>query len=229
MEKQIYLFGLHRSGTNYLAKLLHINFSKIKMLNTNCNFSEHWKHSIKVPDKMEDVPLFVIYKNDLTWSESVIFRRPSDGEHIITSTKIKENVLDQNRIIKTENDFILSDKQISLNLITNCYRQFYENWTFLLKEEYVKNLILIKYEDLLIDDKRESILEKISEKTNWLKPQKWLNPTKGEVLLSKDYNEDSEKYYIEGSPKQLTSEQIEIANQVIDYKFKEELDNARIH
>lgn len=229
MEKQIYLFGLHRSGTNYLAKLLHINFTKLKTLNTNCNFSEHWKHSIKVPDKMEDVPLFVIYKNHLTWLESVIFRRPSDGKHIIASTKIKENVLDQKRIIKTENDFILSDKQISLNLITNCYRQFYENWTFLLKEEYVENLILIKYEDLLIDDKRESILEKISEKTNWLKPQKWLNPTKGEVLLSKDYNEDSEKYYIEGSPKQLTSEQIEIANQVIDYKFREELGNARIH
>lgn len=235
MENQIYLFGLHRSGTNYLAKLLHINFSKIKILNTNCNFSEHWKHSIKVPDKMEDVPLFVIYKNDLTWMESVIFRRPSDGEHIITLTKTKKDVIDQNRIIKTEKDFILSDKNISLNLICNCYRQFYENWVFLLKEEYQKNLILIKYEDLLLNEKRNNILNKITEVLNWREEKKykksetWINVEKGDVHLSKDYNKDSEKYYIEGYPKQLTLEQIELANTVIDDKFKEKLNNARIY
>lgn len=235
MPNEIYLFGLHRSGTNYLAKLLHMNFSKLKNLNTNLNFSEYWKHSIKVPEKMENVPIFVIYKNHLTWLESVIFRRENDGEHIIRYTKIKDDILNQNRIIKTENDYILSDKKISLNLITNCYKQFYENWVFSLKEEYRKNLILIKYEDLLLDNKRNNILNKITEILNWSEQRKykktenWINPEKGDVFLSNGYNDESEKYYIQGSPKQLTSEQISIANRIIDDKFKEELNNARLH
>lgn len=228
----MYLFGLHRSGTNYLAKLLHINFFKLKQLNTNVNFSEYWKHSIKVPEKMEDVPLFVIYKNHLTWLESVLFRRPNDGEHIVRSTIIKKDILDNNRIIKTEKDFIISEHKISLNLITNCYRQFYENWAFLLKEEYYKNLILIKYEDLLIEEKRNHILKRVSEIANWKELKKyktWLNPDKGEIFLSNDYNEESEKYYISGQPKQLTFEQIELVNNIIDDKFTEQLNDARVH
>jgi hypothetical protein len=232
MSNKIYLFGLHRSGTNYLAKLLHINFSKLEMLNTNSNFSECWKHSLRVPQKIENVPLFVIYKNHLTWLESVIFRKPSDGKHIITSTEIEENILDQNRIVKTKNDFILSEQKISLNLITNCYKQFYENWVFFLEENILKKLILIKYEDLLIEEQRNNILNKISDILNWQKCRKnksWINPEKGDVFLSNNYNDELEKYYIEGCPKQLTSEQIEVANFIIDNKFKEKLNNVRLH
>jgi hypothetical protein len=230
MNTNSYLFGLHRSGTNYFSSILDLNFRNFKLLNENKNFAETWKHSIKVPEKMENVPVFIIYKSIYTWLESVIFRRPSDGEHLINSTKEHENILDRNRIVETKNDFLFYNEKISLNLLTNCYKQFIENWVFNFNN---KNVFIVKYEDLLIKEKRENILEKIKKKYNWGEYKKykneWRNPEKGTVPLSKEYNDDFEKYYLKGDAKQLKEEHFLLINEIIGKQFKERLICERIY
>jgi hypothetical protein len=74
MIKPIYVFGIHRSGTNYLMNLLNRNFGKIHEKNTNNNYQPRWKHSVVV-DELEDYPVFVIYKNVYTWVESILKRK----------------------------------------------------------------------------------------------------------------------------------------------------------
>ena len=81
MIKPIYIFGIHRSGTNYLMNLLNRNFGKIHEKNTNNNYQPRWKHSVVV-DELEDYPVFVIYKNVYTWVESILKRKAVTPDRI---------------------------------------------------------------------------------------------------------------------------------------------------
>ena len=83
MIKPIYIFGIHRSGTNYLMSLLNSNFGKIHEKNINNNYQPLWKHSVVVDSNIGDYPTFVIYKNPYTWVESIIKRKQDDGHNIM--------------------------------------------------------------------------------------------------------------------------------------------------
>ena len=54
MIKPIYIFGIHRSGTNYLMSLLNSNFGKIHEKNINNNYQPLWKHSVVVDSTIGD-------------------------------------------------------------------------------------------------------------------------------------------------------------------------------
>lgn len=216
--KEVYVFGLHRSGTNYLTSLLNVNFKKIIQVNSDGNYTPLWKHSVVVDSTIGDYPTFVVYKNPYTWVESIIKRRQDDGHNIMLSSKYLPHYVDENRYIKTDSDLSYYDGKISFERLLNIYRQFHENWILNFPKQ--NNLFVISYEDLLIKEKRDKILDIIGKKFNWDSPNNWLNSEPGTIPLSKDYSHERGEYYLNGKPKELSIEEIEMIDTIIDESFK---------
>ncbi len=216
--KEVYVFGLHRSGTNYLTSLLNVNFKKIIQVNSDGNYTPLWKHSVVVDSTIGDYPTFVVYKNPYTWVESIIKRRQDDGHNIMLASKYLPHYVDENRYIKTDSDLSYYDGKISFERLLNIYRQFYENWILNFPKQ--NNLFVISYEDLLIKEKRDKILDIIGKKFNWDSPNNWLNSEPGTIPLSKDYTHERGEYYLNGKPKELSIEEIEMIDTIIDESFK---------
>lgn len=216
--KEVYVFGLHRSGTNYLTSLLNVNFKKIIQVNSDGNYTPLWKHSVVVDSTIGDYPTFVVYKNPYTWVESIIKRRQDDGHNIMLASKYLPHYVDENRYIKTDSDLSYYDGKISFERLLNIYRQFHENWILNFPKQ--NNLFVISYEDLLIKEKRDKILDIIGKKFNWVSPDIWLNSEPGAVPLSKDYSHERGEYYLNGKPKELSIEEIEMIDTIIDESFK---------
>lgn len=216
--KEVYVFGLHRSGTNYLTSLLNVNFKKIIQVNSDGNYTPLWKHSVVVDSTIGDYPTFVIYKNPYTWVESIIKRRQDDGHNIMLASKYLPHYVDENRYIKTDSDLSYYDGKISFERLLNIYRQFHENWILNFPKQ--NNLFVISYEDLLIKEKRDKILDIIGKKFNWDSPNNWLNSEPGTIPLSKDYSHERGEYYLNGKPKELSIEEIEMIDTIIDESFK---------
>jgi len=216
--KEVYVFGLHRSGTNYLTSLLNVNFKKIIQVNSDGNYTPLWKHSVVVDSTIGDYPTFVVYKNPYTWVESIIKRRQDDGHNIMLASKYLPHYVDENRYIKTDSDLSYYDGKISFERLLNIYRQFHENWILNFPKQ--NNLFVISYEDLLIKEKRDKILDIIGKKFNWDSPNNWLNSEPGTIPLSKDYTHERGEYYLNGKPKELSIEEIEMIDTIIDESFK---------
>ena len=216
--KEVYVFGLHRSGTNYLTSLLNVNFKKIIQVNSDGNYTPLWKHSVVVDSTIGDYPTFVIYKNPYTWVESIIKRKQDDGYNIMLASKYLPHYVDENRYIKTDSDLSYYDGKISFERLLNIYRQFHENWVLNFPKQ--NNLFVISYEDLLIEEKRNKILDIIGKKFNWDSPNNWLNSEPGTIPLSKDYSHERGEYYLNEKPRDLTIEEIEMIDKIIDEEFK---------
>jgi hypothetical protein len=218
MIKPIYIFGIHRSGTNYLMSLLNSNFGKIHEKNINNNYQPLWKHSVVVDSTIGDYPTFVIYKNPYTWVESIIKRKQDDGHNIMLASKYLPHYVDENRYIKTDSDLSYYNGKISFERLLNIYRQFHENWILNFPKQ--NNLFVISYEDLLIEETRNKILDIIGKKFNWDSPNNWLNSEPGTIPLSKDYSHERGEYYLNKKPRDLTIEEIEMIDKIIDEEFK---------
>jgi hypothetical protein len=192
------MFGLQRSGTNFLEDLVKNNFNGKKLNDQR----KSWKHSIDVPSIYdENTPTLIIHKNPYTWIESISLRNNVDW--IKTQKKYPA---DQ----KTDSCFMIGEKQ-SMNIINLAltYRHFHETWLD-------KNHYEMKYEDLLVDKPREIILDQIREKYALQRTHKnWLIPKRGSVSQSRDYNANREEYYIRGVPQTLTGKQIAKVNEII--------------
>ena len=219
MIKPIYIFGIHRRGTNYLINLLNRNFGKIHEKNTNNNYQPLWKHSIVV-DELEDYPVFVIYKNVYTWVESILKRKCGDGHNIMLSVKYLPHYIDESRYIKLVDDVMYCDGMVSFEKLINVYRQFHENWMINFPNKFKKNLFLISYEDLLNEEKRNQILSIIGERFNWKSPDNWENMNPGSIPLSREYTQEMGEYYLNEKPRDLTIEEIKIIDKIIDEEFK---------
>lgn len=193
-----YMFGLQRSGTNFLEDLVKNNFNGKKLNDQR----KSWKHSIDVPPLYdENTPTLIIHKNPYTWIESISLRNNVDW--IKTQKKYPA---DQ----KTDSCFMIGEKQ-SMNVINLAltYRHFHETWLD-------RNHYEMKYEDLLVDKPRENILDQIREKYALQRAHKnWLIPKRGSVSQSRDYNANREEYYIRGVPQTLTEKQIAKVNEII--------------
>ena len=198
--------------------LLNSNFGKIHEKNINNNYQPLWKHSVVVDSNIGDYPTFVIYKNPYTWVESIIKRKQDDGHNIMLASKYLPHYVDKNRYIKTDSDLSYYDGKISFERLLNIYRQFHENWILNFPKQ--NNLFVISYEDLLIEEKRNKILGIIGEKFNWDSPNNWLNSEPGTIPLSKDYSHERGEYYLNEKPRDLTIEEIEMIDKIIDEEFK---------
>jgi len=204
MQKNFYyMWGIQRSGTNFLEQLLKTNYQAHKR---NAAKSA-WKHSIDDPIDgwSRSLPNFVIHKNPYTWVESIATRNTVDWLKTQTTYPATDDI---------DSELQLGDKKLNIVNLAKTYKHFYDNW---LDRTDLKLYMVIRYEDLLIDDKRYKILLDIPMRMSFPKPQrdKFMIPKIGGVSQSKDYTEEREEYYKSGRPSVLTQKQIEAVTETV--------------
>lgn len=190
-----FIFGLQRSGTNFLEQLLAKNFSISKINRTN----RCWKHSIDIPKGYQQNELTIlIYKNPYTWCESLCCRNNVDW------------IKTQKTYPATEGEakFLAGKNRFNVANLAKTYKHWHESWT----QSNVNGLV-IKYEDLLVKETREQFLEKIKAPVR--KSDTWQIPQIGKVSQSRDYTKQREQYYLEMKPTKLNQEQIEAITETI--------------
>lgn len=192
MRTKYYMFGIQRSGTNYLQQLISANFNATKMMN---NQRTCWKHSLDVPKGWDyGAFTFVIHKNPYLWVESMALRNTVDW-------------------LKTQKRYPADDlhhiKHLNLNEmniinLAKTWRDFHTTW---LKSDNLNPRvhIVIKYENLLDDEKRAMTLNTIRHLTKWDMKHKgeWVNVKNGKVSQSPNFNDASKTYYQKQQPKEL--------------------------
>jgi len=198
-----YIWGIQRSGTNFLERLLELKYNAFKR---NAGVSA-WKHSINDPVDgwNKQLPNFVIYKNPYTWVESIATRSTVDYVRTQTLYSPKEDISE---------DLQLGSKKLNIVNLAKTYKHFHLNW---LDRDDLKLGMEIKYEDLLVDEIRYKILLDISTRMSFSKPHrdKFRIPTPGSVTSSKDYTEEREEYYKSGRPSVLTQKQIDAVTDTV--------------
>lgn len=151
-----------------------------------------WKHSIDVPlEYDESLKTIVIHKNPYTWVESIAYRTSIDW----IDTQTTYDPLEYSK-------FCTIGKKRKFNVINLCktYKHFHDTWL-------PRADMIIRYEDLLIPEKRDNIISRIH--TDLHIPKKyvvdntWEIPEKGTISLSRKYDDSREQYYIKGQPEHL--------------------------
>ena len=183
----IHIYGLQRSGTNYLRQLLELNFD-VHVSNFGTGGWD-WKHSLHIPSEkeyQENHPtisgVFMIRKNPFKWIES-IKDRFGFAKFINQHKKFSENY------VKSYGSRI---KELAL-----IWKTHNDNWNTgnlpnIIKDKYYD----IQYEDLLECDSRDEVLENIRGRFNFNQRDcNWKNIDYGSVLQSPNYNQEMEKYY----------------------------------
>lgn len=211
-EKLYYIFGLQRTGTNFLESIIKRNFD-LRKKNANKGL---WKHSVSVHSGMTNGPIVILRKHPYTWIESIAFRNNVDWEKTQKRFPALESSNNPNNIIGPRN--------YNLENLAKTYHAFYRNWILDLPDEYRQNAFIINYEDMLNEKKRNAILLEFANRFNIEKPRNWIIPNAGTVSQSKDYTKDMEKYYVSNKPKHLKQKHLEIIDGIITKDFIESLD-----
>lgn len=200
MNNEYYLYGLQRSGTNYLRKLIELNFN---YYTRNKKSPRSWKHRLDVPDIAKDHINIVLYKNPYKWIES-LYRNPED----FFEKQTKFHCLNE-------------DGSYNLTAIAKTYKHFIETWVF----SDVSSLN-IRYEDLL--ENKSQVLTSISNLFNvHATIDNIIEP--GTVLNSKKFTEDKKEYYLKDNDlKFLTKKELAEVNETLDSDFMTKLNYEKL-
>lgn len=197
-----YIYGLQRSGTNYLEQLLRQNFDVGKK-NANQRNTPMWKHNTIVDNnviKSKD-KVFVIHKNPYMWIESICFRSAVDW----TLTQLEFPATDKN----SDDDYNIGKKGFNIVNLAKTYQTFYQNWVTATHPKIKEKSCVIKYEDLIVTQSREDILCHIADHFKYTrKTTTWRNPTS--VGMSPSWKHTDADMYISQQPQYLTPKQIKI-------------------
>lgn len=205
--KHYFIFGLQRSGTNYLQALLDRNFY-VENINDNLTMKS-WKHSIDLPavNNLNITPKIIITKHPYTWIESLAWRDKVDWAYTQTLYPAHEM-----------GNADLNVGRFGFNLVNliKTYNHFVNTWIL---DNSIDNRYILRYEDLLDETIRIRHLKSIHEKFSLKKtldPDTWFNPKDGAVLYSSKYNSAEHKeYYANVQPKFLTRQHINIINDML--------------
>lgn len=201
MSKEYYIFGLQRSGTNFLEVTLQRNFNITKVNRT----TKSWKHGIDLyNDTRPEVPKIVIYKNPYTWIESITTRNNVDWLKTQRTYNSQEG----------PHELRIGPHNMNVQQLAKTYVHWYQSW---IKTD-IMNRHIVRYEDLLKPETRTDILEEIRDKFNLRRRddrKNWIIPQNGTVSQSKDYNEKRRQYYLKMRPENMTRVQIDAVNEVI--------------
>lgn len=211
-----YIFGLQRSGTNFLQTLMMANFKS-----GYANSKKHsWKHLMEVhpQDKIiKGLPILIIVKNPYTWIESIAFRNTVDW-----LSKQKKYPADDVTDVPENIKVGKPGKLLNPIALAKTWKEHYENWIFHPPDYISSKSMVIKYEELLEEKSRNHIMETINTRYGFNADKvknPWHTPARGKISQSKDYTIDREKYYLEGKPSSLTPIQIQAINTVLDAEF----------
>lgn len=198
-QNQYYIFGLQRSGTNFLENILRTNYKATKLNRT----TKSWKHSIDVPEGYNSKkPTVLIHKNPYTWVESICLRNKVDWLKT-QKTYPADEIEDEH----------LSLGRMNIKNLAKTYKHFHDTWLS-------QDIHIIQYEMLL--EKSEKLLGDLETSFGWNRTSSTLSiPPRGKVSQSKDYDETREKYYKSQTPKKLTKYHIKTINDILgDDTFK---------
>jgi hypothetical protein len=197
-KKEYYIFGLQRSGTNFIENIMSKNF-EVRKLNAN---TSAWKHSIDVPSTYKRrIPTIVAYKNPYTWVESLGLRNCVDWKKRQTKYPADE---------ECAHEYKIGEHNFNIINLAKTYHHFYTTWFV---NNPCENRIIIKYEDFLVEKLRSNKLEEIAQAFSLNKKyEQWDIPKRGKVSQSRDYDENREKYYLAMKPSNLTPRHIEAIN-----------------
>jgi hypothetical protein len=195
-----FVFGLQRSGTNYLEQLITQNFKARRANRAN----KSWKHAIDVPKHYNaSQPTFIIYKNPYTWVESICIRNTVDWLKTQKTYPVEQG----------PEDLRLGPNNINVESLAKTYKHFHDTWLWSTLDK--SSTQVFKYESLLVDNSREQALNQVSQLLPVRKANHWINPQRGKISQSKDYNEDREQYYLSMQAQQLTHRHIDAINDVL--------------
>lgn len=211
--KAYYIFGLQRTGTYWLEKTWTANFFQSQCSNREfgiwANKSLPWKHLVE-PENANfepDIPSLVIIKNPYTWIESIIFRNPVD---FFETQSLYEQY-------KTPEDILV--RGISVDALAKIWNRFYMHWVFQKHESICyDNIFIFRFEDLINPKVNANLVRMAYKKLGFepereeiLKTHSWVKPDDiffwPPLSIDKDYDVNSERYYVEERPKQLTAAQ----------------------
>lgn len=215
MANDYLIYGLHRSGTDYLEETIRINFEKERIVNV----SDLWKHSLDDPagfNKAEynTKPILIIYKNPYSWMETLAFGPREDfAGSTDWYTKMEEFQDPDFRIGE------LPDRPwINLQSSAAVYRYWVDNWMF--RNNIVNRTVWVKYEDLLVPGTRKTVLDNIARKFAWQQQTTvWEVPEFGTVPGDSHYNIFWDHYYIQQKPHHITTKHVLEMNNIIDVEI----------
>ena len=200
-------YGLQRSGTNYLEGLMYRYF---EVWCRNGGSGPKWKHSLEMAPFEDDMFYLVIAKNPYLWVESIAFRNPMDFIE-------KQKLYSAGEVSSPE--LMAGPNKINVINAAKTWNHFYNNWKSFVSYEKV---YCVKYEDLLVEEKRKSILDDIHVKFDceWRnEPHKYKSRETG--ILDKKQDHKKTEYYLFEKPERLTDTQIKAISENIDREIFE--------
>jgi hypothetical protein len=234
-KHMIYFFGLQRSGTTYSQGLISNNFDVLYYNSHNIMRSLRspirlkrdligdeggdskrvlvgdgtWKHLAR-PNPAHDptIPLIITAKNPVMWIESISYRKFVNMHVTAGRFGIREK--------STDPDLMIGDRKFNLINMSKIWKDWYENW--LIKDIDKRPLTYYyRYEQMLIKESREKVLEEIQNKFNLVRQNEdsWWNAKHGDIPLSKAHDEEMQTYYKSETPKYLNDKQISIVKETI--------------
>lgn len=200
MEKNVIkIFGIERSGTNYLQKLLQMNFNDLLVFTNGFG----WKHG-----KPQDPDKWIKSKECLEKDYFSFLRKENKSIDFIVI--IKDPYYWHNSIKKfAKQKYDFHQQFTKYNTLYGAYIDLLENNT-----PFFKRGLYMRYEDIL---KNPGLaLEKIQEFYGYESHNGgWFNPVK--VFMSPDFGEERKKFYFKPPP--LDKSQIHKINKMIDDKI----------
>lgn len=224
MESKYWVFGLQRSGTNFIEQAIETANPKLKNGSRLAirPFNPVWKHSIQPPAQVgAKEPVIIVYKSIWNWIDSIVNRQVMDYLKTQTTYKIEEG----DWILESESIAVRTPKlhKFSINQLAKTYKLFYDNWIKLLDTH---NVVLVRYEDLLTED-RDKIAKRIGQRLG-IKAPKF--KTKKPAKYTQSFDKSRQEMYLQGvhSPHADQLEYQHIVHQYIQPEWIQELDRKRI-
>lgn len=204
-----YIFGLQRSGTTFLERMLTNTFSA-KFLNGDYT----WKHELHVPDvirKNQHIAL-VNFKSPYTWLESIVFRGNADLLMTATGYGLQDD---------TGPGSVLGHDSVNLANTAKLYAAYAERW---LAASAAGCVHVVRYEDLLTQHGRDRLAHILVGRGLI----DWNLPKPGSLFMSEDFTNDRIEYYLNKSPVRFTTDQLKIINDNIPDEIFTKLDYYKI-
>lgn len=212
-------WGIQRSGTTIIERVIKDCYKVWKKNDLIVN-SERlvppapetltWKHSIYIPDNFpQGEPSIINYKNPYTWLESMIWRKgnANGNWHRTYGEMYKENWYWRVDTDET-NGTCLPDQMLKvLKHWYNTWLPYYEN--------NKETTVLVKYEDLLVNEKRLPLFNGIAEKFGWDLFEEMDIEWPNHVGSSAPMTAQRKEYYLNERPTQLTRGQINLVNHIM--------------
>lgn len=206
-DKPLAIIGLQRSGTNYLEALVNLNFKDVFW----CQYGTLGtsKHKIEFDSAFKEAlnpnaKLLIVYKNPYTWIESISNRNAVDYAQMQQKHGIARKATKENHTFGRNN--------MDLIQLSKTWNEWAQNWLVNTPLPAIK----FKYEDLLIENSRNNILNLIGQ---YLEQENipYLNPELGKIIYSSRMNEQMISYYLNMKPMSpdFTQKHLDLVNQYI--------------